>query len=246
VDVGSRYKEAEPLTTKTADEVAKAFVKIYKRSKLDYPKVLQVDSGSEFKGAVKKLFESHGTQIRRGQPNIHRMQGIVERFNRTLAEQIFGVQYAKEILIAARESREVSKERSTEWVENLPLYIANLNNTVTRMIGLKPNDAIKLDHIFLRSKHQQKTNKKEKVLELSPDERVRYLYEPGELEGGQARATDPIWSLSTHTIDRVLSHNNQPILYYLDPTGPQRSFVREELMVVPLASELPPDSILTS
>jgi transposase InsO family protein len=240
VDVGSRYKEAEPLTSKTADEVAKAFGKIYKRSKLDYPKVLQVDSGNEFKGAVARLFESHGTQIRRGEPNIHRMQGIVERFNRTLAEQIFGVQYAKEILLAARESRPVSKERSTEWVQNLPLYIANLNGTVTRMISLKPSEAIKLGYI-----PQQKTNKKEEVLELSTDERVRYLYEPGELEGGYRRATDPNWSLSTHTIDRVLEHNDQPILYYLDPTGPQRSFVREELLVVPASSELPPKGILT-
>jgi hypothetical protein len=194
--VGSRYREAEPVSTKTADEVAKAFSKIYKRSKLTFHKVLQVNSGNEFKGNVTKLFETHGTQIRRGEPNIHRMQGLVERFNRTLAEQIFGVQYAKEILLAARESREVSKERNTEWVKNLPMYITKLNNTITRMISLKLIDAITLDHI-----PQQKTNKKdkEKILKLSPDERVRYLYEPGEPEGGHRRATDPIWSLNyTH------------------------------------------------
>jgi hypothetical protein len=240
VDVASRYKEAEPICTKTADEVAKAFSKIYKRSKLKFPKVLQVDSGNEFKGNVTKLFDTHNTVIRRGEPNIHRMQGLVERFNRTLAEQIFGVQYAKEILSTARQGNGSDIARSTEWVANLPTYIEKLNNTITRMISLKPIDAIKLNYV-----PQQKTNKKvEEQLDLSPDERVRYLYQPGELEGGQRRATDPIWSLTTHTIDRVLSHNDQPILYYLDLTGPQRSFVREELMVVPLSSELPPDSIL--
>ena len=34
VDVASRYKEAEPLTSKNSDEVAKAFQTIYKRSPL--------------------------------------------------------------------------------------------------------------------------------------------------------------------------------------------------------------------
>ena len=34
VDVASRYKEAEPLTTKESAEVAKAFSTIYKRSRL--------------------------------------------------------------------------------------------------------------------------------------------------------------------------------------------------------------------
>ena len=34
VDIASRYKEAEPLTSKNSDEVAKAFQSIYKRSPL--------------------------------------------------------------------------------------------------------------------------------------------------------------------------------------------------------------------
>ena len=41
---------------------------------------------------------------------------------------------------------------------------------------------------------------------------------------------------------------NQPVLYWLeddDGNGPQRSFVREELMVIPFDTELPPQWILT-
>jgi len=45
VDVASRYKEAEPLTSKDSAEVAKAFHSIYKRSPLTWPQVLQVDPG---------------------------------------------------------------------------------------------------------------------------------------------------------------------------------------------------------
>ena len=95
VDVGTRYKEAEPLTSKDSKEVAKAFEKIYSRH-LKYPRLLQVDPGREFMGAVSQLMEKHSVKIRRGRTEIHRDQGVVERFYRTLAERLFGYQYAKE------------------------------------------------------------------------------------------------------------------------------------------------------
>ena len=90
VDVTSRFKEAELLTSKSSDEVAKAFQAIYKRSPLTWPEMLQVDPGREFMGAVTKEMENHKTFIRRGRFDIHRDQAIVERFNSTLAERLFG------------------------------------------------------------------------------------------------------------------------------------------------------------
>ena len=86
-DVASRYKEAEPLTSKDSAEVAKAFQSIYRRSPLTWPQMLQVDPGREFMGSLTKEMESHKAYIRRGRTEIHRDQAIVERFNRTLAEQ---------------------------------------------------------------------------------------------------------------------------------------------------------------
>ena len=117
VDVASRYKEAEPLTSKDSKEVAKAFEKIYSRH-LKYPVLLQVDPGREFMGAVSQMMEKHKVWIRRGRRDIHRDQGIVERFNRTLAERLFGYQYAKEI---------DTKKRNREWVKRLHEVIKALN-----------------------------------------------------------------------------------------------------------------------
>jgi len=97
VDVACRYKEAEPLTSKSSDEVAKAFQTIYKRSPMTWPGMLQIDSGREFMGDVTKEMEKHKTYIRRGRFDIHRDQAIVERFNRTLAERFFEHQYAVEM-----------------------------------------------------------------------------------------------------------------------------------------------------
>ena len=83
---------------------------------------------------------------------------------------------------------------------------------------------------------------------LPPGVMVRYLY-PGEGEGDERRrATDPIWSLKVFSIDRMIIHPNQPVLYYLSPLKnvktPRRNFVTEELQVIPYDTELPPDLVL--
>ncbi|CAH3040304.1 unnamed protein product [Porites lobata] len=64
-------------------------------------------------GAVTKLMKEIGTFIRCGRVDIHRDQVIVERFNRTLAERLFGHQYAVEMRLS-------KGQRSSEWVVWLP------------------------------------------------------------------------------------------------------------------------------
>ena len=74
VDVASRFKAAEPLSSKDYSEVSKAFKTIYRCGPLRWPKVLQVDPRHEFIGEV----TMHDVRIRRGNVNIHRNQGIIE------------------------------------------------------------------------------------------------------------------------------------------------------------------------
>ena len=232
VDVASRFKEAEPLTSKGAAEVAEALSRIYKRSPLKWPKLLQVDPGKEFMGAVSQLLAKHGVSVRRGRVDVHRDQGIVERFNRTLAERLFEHQYAQEML---------SEQRSSEWVARLPAVVAALNGEVTRLIGKRPSDAIRRKAVSARpaapARHRPIGFKEQK---LPPEVGVRYLYQPGELEGGRRRATDPTWSLTVHRVERTVTKSDDPVVYYLD--GPSRSFVREELQVVPPDTQSPPTS----
>ena len=66
VDVASWFKAAEPLTSKTAAEVADSLEKIYKRRPLAWPKLLQVDPGHEFMGAVSQLLAKHRVHVTRG------------------------------------------------------------------------------------------------------------------------------------------------------------------------------------
>ena len=182
VDVESRYKEAEPLATKEAKEVATALSRIYTRGPLRWPNLLQVDPGREFMGAVSQLLIKNGVAVRRGRVDIHRDQAIVERFNRTLAERLFGHQQAQELLIG-------SGERSREWVTRLPAVVAAVNNEVTRLTGKKPVDAIRAKVVTSKpsapAKKERPVGMSEKPLPLYV--LVRYLLQPGELEGGQRR-----------------------------------------------------------
>ena len=238
VDVASRYKEAEPLATKESKEVAGALSRIYTRGLLRWPKLLQVDPGKEFMGSVTSLLNKNGVSIRRGRVDIHRDQAIVERFNRTLAERLFGHQQAQEMLMDPG-------ERSREWVNRLPAVVAAINNEVTRLIGKKPVDAIKAK--LVAQKPSSVTPGRLvgiKEQKLPSDVRVRYLYQPGELEGGQhRRATDAIWSLQVYRLARAVAKSGAPVVYYLE-SGPARGFVREELLVVPSDTQQPPKRLL--
>ena len=232
MDVASRYKAAEALTSKDSDEVAREFAKIYRRGPPKWPQLLQVDPEREFMGAVTKAMGEHNVTIRRGWPNIHRDQAIVERFNRTLAERLFGHQYAVEMNMP-------SGRRFTAWVKRLPEVVSALNNEVTRLIGKKPAEAIREKAVAFKpaTPYMRPVGVNER--KLSSQAHLRYLYYPGELEGGGRRATDPIWSLKVYNIHKVVTKPETPVVYYLFD-GPKRGFVREELMVVPPGTVLPP------
>ena len=136
-----------------------------------------------------------------------------------------------------------SNKRSTEWVKRLPEVVSALNNEVTRLIGKKPAQAIKDKAVSSKpaTPYSRPVGLNQK--KLPPQVNVRYLYQPGELEGGGKRATDPIWSLKVYNIEKVVTKPKEPIMYYLYD-GPKRGFVREELMVVPPDTVLPPIRVL--
>ena len=174
VDVASRYKGSYQLTTKNTKEVAQAFQWIYENTPLTYPKTLIVDDGKEFYGDTTKLMEKHDVIIQHGDPSQHRSQGIVERFNRTLADRLFTYQYHKEFEDPSKSNR--------EWVSRLQNVVSVLNNEKNRLIGMKPVDAIK-QTLVEQGFSQPVKEYEEKLLDVGTN--VKYLYEPGELEGYQ-------------------------------------------------------------
>ena len=134
-------------------------------------------------------------------------------------------------------------KRSTAWVKRLPEVIAAINNEKISLTDKKPADAIKEKFVFAKpsSTYRRPVGMKEKKLPFTV--RVRYLYQPGELEGVTKRATDPVWSLKVFNIERMVQKPGTPVMYYLRD-GPKLSFVREELLVIPPDTQLPPTNLI--
>ena len=231
IDVASRYKVARPSRTKQAKDVAEMIANIYKVEPLTYPKTFQCDSGSEFKGEVTKMLEKHDVNIRRVTTKYkHTHTAFVEALNKVLAENLFKVQDAQEL----NDPEKVSKT----WVKHLYGLVVKLNDTETEMIGMKPKDAIELKEVPLVNKENYPTENK-----LPEDGLYRYLLQPGEEHDDQRkRATDRIWSKGTYRLREVKSSPSNRVMYFLKD-GPERSFVKEELMPIPEDTELPPDYV---
>ena len=91
-----------------------------------------------------------------------------------------------------------------EWVSRLQNVVSALNNEKARLIGMKPVYAIK-ETLVEQGFSQPAKGYKEKLLDVGT--KVRYLFEPGELEGiqykGERRkqSTDPIWSVDVYKIN---------------------------------------------
>ena len=89
----------------------------------------------------------------------------------------------------------------------------------TRLIEMKPIDAIK-QTLMKQGFSQNVKNYEEKLTDVGT--KVRYLYEPGKLEGHQyggeirRRSSDPIWSIDVYKIKDRYIKEYQPTLYYLD------------------------------
>ena len=137
-DVTSRYKGVCELEDRSSGNVAKAFRRIYRNTLLIWPKILQVDDGSEFKGEVKRLMESKNVRIRIGKTK--KGQCIVERFNKTLAKKIYKIQDASDQLLPP-------PLRSRKFVRNLQRIVNSFNNTTSRLIRMKPIDAINKEKV---------------------------------------------------------------------------------------------------
>ena len=227
IDIASEYKASHPLKTKKASEVAESFADIYKRGALKYPEELHVDGGSEFKSKVDKLMREHSVEVKRVTTKYHHhFTAFVENFYKTLAELLFKIQDAQELNDPTKDSK--------TWVKHLYKLVTKLNNTKLDRIGMAPARAVKFDNVMLNIKAYPGENA------LPVDGLYRHLYQPGELERGQTRrATDMIWSWNTFRIDRIVENPGQRVLYYL--TDGPRAFVREELMLIPENTELPPD-----
>ena len=204
IDAASRYEVARPLRNKQAHNVAEMIANIYKVGPLTYPKILQCDNGSKFKGEVTKILGKHEVKIQSVTTKYkHTHTAFVEALNKILADRFFKVQDAQEL--------NDSERVSATWAKHLYGLADELNDTQTEMIGIKPKDAIKLNEVLLVKRESYPPENK-----LPEDGLYRYLLQPGEEHDDQRyRATDRIWSKGTYRLREVIEDAGNHVMYYL-------------------------------
>ena len=80
--------------------------------------------------------------------------------------------------------RSDDNERSREWVERLPAVLKSMNNEVTRLTGKEPLEVLKSKDISINAPKYNRPVGFEEV-RLSPFVKLRFLFAPGEYEGGE-------------------------------------------------------------
>ena len=225
VDVASGFLVIRPLRNKTAKDTAFAMKDILK---VVHPEQIYSDAGTEFKGVFKKLLDEQGIKYKSEVTKYHHgFTGPVDVAIRNITIKFFRRMDAQELLNP--------EEVSTTWVKYLQQEVQSYNNRFKSKIGMSPAEAFKLDNV----KQKRKPYPKEKL--LPEDGLYRYLLKPGEEhKDSKRRATDNIWSRKTFRLSDIEQIPEQRVIYHISD-GPQRAFVREELMLIPEDTQLPPD-----
>ena len=133
----------------------------------------------------------------------HTHTAFVEALNKILAERLFKVQDAQEL-----NDPDVISSR---WVKHLYGLVDELNDTTTKMIGMKPKDVIVLDEVPLVNREAYPPEHK-----LPEDGLYQYLLQPGEEHDDQrCRATNIVWSKGTYRLREIVEDSGNQVMYYL-------------------------------
>jgi hypothetical protein len=112
-----------PLKSKSSVAIKNAIEKIYNRPVaeriLEKPERIEVDDGSEFKGAFKKYCDDNKIFIRYAEPYRSRQQALAESRNGAISKPLLRRMLAEELL---------TKKTDTKWIKYLPQVIKFLND----------------------------------------------------------------------------------------------------------------------
>lgn len=142
--------------------------------------------------------QQRGVSFQCGIPDLHRDQAIVERFDRTLHKRLSGFHIAREMGLP-------SGQRPTEWVVAMTSLTGKIPAVAVKAktVAQNPSSLVAGHPVGLEEK------------ELPSGVGVRYIYQPGKLEGVCRRATEPVCSLQVNRLRRAVPKHGEPVLYYL-------------------------------
>lgn len=186
IDCFTKFAWAVPLKSKTGGEVTNALSKILV---VRSPRSLQLDNGKEF---YNSKFDALMTKYKINKYSTYSTTKacIVERFNRTLKENMY---------------REFTARGSREWVSILPMLIYNYNNSKHRTINMTPQQADEYP-LSVKLKHRNIVISK---IRFNVGDYVRISVHKGVFAKGYI----PNWSTEIFIVSKI--NKTQPPTYQL-------------------------------
>jgi hypothetical protein len=143
----------EPIKVLDSTTAETALIKIYNRGILSQPKIIQSDSGSEFKGAFNDYLQDKDIMHITAPANRHRMVAIVENKNKLLGRLIFHLLNYKDLVDERNRREEGGRRRpkrkdkgATDWYVNNESF-RQLIHTVNEMNNFEPITEAKSDDL---------------------------------------------------------------------------------------------------
>jgi len=177
INITSRKAYSEPMKGKDLAEVTRAFDKI----KSQIPRIDNMTSDNEasFNKVIKKYKDITHWKV---EVNDKTKVGIVERFNRTIRDQL--TKYFK-------------LKKTRRWIDVLPKIIKNYNSTEHSTIGIAPNDFTKADGKRIRKEAAKRSAKAfNELRSYKIGDKVRILKRKKVFDKGQEH-----WSKQIYTIE---------------------------------------------
>lgn len=190
IDVFSKHAWAEPVKTKSANDVADAMTGILQKGRV--PRKLQTDNGKEFYNSKFEVLMKQ-YQIEHYSTFSILKASVVERFNRTLKSLMW---------------REFSLQGSYRWIDILPALLKTYNERRHRTIGMKPADVTKKNE-------KQLLNSVYNNIKIAGPARYRVgdNVRISTIKGVFEKGYTPNWSTEIFTIHNVQITN--PVTYML-------------------------------
>ena len=189
VDVFSRKAWAIPTKNKEAETITKALQAIIDDNEGEPPRVVTGDNDSDYKSAkFQALLDKYNIVLDMNVVNDHNALGIIDNF-------------AKRIKVFL--TLKFLKTKSKNWVQTLPSFIKNYNDSEHKALDyLTPNQAtlpenkMKIEQINLIKSQQTRTTS-----DLVKNNKVRLR-----ISGIFKKGTEPKWSDDFYTVEKTIGN----------------------------------------
>ena len=232
IDMFSKFAWAIPIKNKTAPIVTEAMKQFLQDN--TSPHILQSDNGSEFtSNSFKSLMKDNNIKQIFSLPYKPTSQGVIERFNGTLKRMIF---------------KHMTLYKTKIWVDSLPQFVQNYNNSIHSTIKQTPNKAqyvtgkqeakIKQEIISSSSKVLNAI-KKYSPLNIGDNVRISNLTKRSVRRNQHRKEYFQNWSKGLYTVFKIIHHTIRENQYQLKNKSnliKQKLYFRHELQPVDQSS----------